>query len=129
MAGSDNRACPLAHGRAPQPSPDVEAGQEAVSVSRAAATVGVHDGDLMVGFPGESAHPLPPLKHPADLPEPLCVSAVLVLKCIDPPGEFPSFSAHPMVCDTAPNRIEVKVGTQGKDAQDVHMIKDVHIQT
>ncbi|BDA42867.1 hypothetical protein COCOBI_03-7600 [Coccomyxa sp. Obi] len=52
--GSDNRACPLAQGRAPQPSPDVEAGQEAVSVSRAAATVGVRDGDLMVGFPGFS---------------------------------------------------------------------------
>ena len=61
-AGSDNRACPLAQGRAPQPSSEVEAGQEAVSVSRAAASVGVHDGDLMVGFPGENTHQLPPLK-------------------------------------------------------------------
>ncbi|EIE24498.1 hypothetical protein COCSUDRAFT_61927 [Coccomyxa subellipsoidea C-169] len=48
--GSDNRACPLA--RAAEASPEVEAGQEAVSVSRAAAAVGVHEGDLMQGFPG-----------------------------------------------------------------------------
>lgn len=49
-AGSDNRACPLA--RAAEASPEVEAGQEAVSVSRAASAMGVHEGDLMVGFPG-----------------------------------------------------------------------------
>ncbi|KAK9909597.1 hypothetical protein WJX75_004735 [Coccomyxa subellipsoidea] len=48
--GSDNRACPLA--RAAEASPEVEAGQEAVSVSRAASAMGVHEGDLMVGFPG-----------------------------------------------------------------------------